>query len=429
MKKIEKILVVVLVVFMVVNLGFVFLKESEYSKNEFDYKVISKNMSDATDFTIDNEGNIYVSKAKSIITINNSNEEKLIFEEEFLNIKQIAVLGDELFYLYEDKLNSYNLKSNIHKVMIDSIPNFGDYTDNKLLIFNNDLYLTIGAATNSGVVSGEDAIAKTGEHDIPSLAIELTGENYGLKRTGAFMSYSMSSQKGKQVQEGIIGNATILKINKESNEFKTVAYGVRNVGGLDFNSEGKIIFSVGGIENRGDRPLEGDSDYIYVMNEESFYGWPDYSGGDRVDSARFRFEGKPIIKPATTISELPQKPFYQHDNISTLGSLAIDREGTIKNKDSIFVVDNKGQKILNIDKFGAKREIIKCENVQKILMNKESLYILEKGKGQLISISSKENTSSLKTNKNLFRALMVICLMAMIILVSLLLKVKKKKGY
>ena len=35
------------------------------------------------------------------------------------------------------------------------------------------------------------------------------------------------------------------------------------------------------------RGIKNDRDYIYEINGDRWYGWPDYSGGDPITSPRF----------------------------------------------------------------------------------------------------------------------------------------------
>lgn len=430
MKKIEKFFIFLIVICVVINVSFMFKSAFQMNNNEFEYNIISKNMKDANDFTINENGDIFVSKGNKILKINNQNQESLLFKDDFFNINQIALLDNELFYLYENKLNSYNLVTHIHKIIIDSIPNFGDYNDCKLFSAYDGLYLTIGAATNSGVVGDDNKWKNNGFSDISPNELILRGENYGENKTGAFMPFGQHSSKDQIIQENILGNASIVKIDKNTKEYSTFAYGVRNVKGIDINSDGDIYFTAGGIEDRGARPISGDSDYLYKLKPGGFYGWPDYSGGDKVDSVRFRFENKAKINPILQTTPIPEIPIYQHNSISSLGSIAIDRNGEIKNKDSIFVVDDNLGKIINIDKHGAKSEIIDCKDVSKISIYNGELYILENSSGYLFKINNKNSANTIKKYKRVFLCLLSILIFLILIFVAYVIKIKKQpKAY
>ena len=54
-----------------------------------------------------------------------------------------------------------------------------------------------------------------------------------------------------------------------------------------FNNNGNIVAIVGGMEDEGSRAVKDDKDYIYEIKENAWYGWPDYSGGDPINSPRF----------------------------------------------------------------------------------------------------------------------------------------------
>lgn len=425
MKNFDKKIIFLILICVISNVVFIFMGKNTSAFEEFEYEILSKNMKDATDFDINNNGEIFIAKKGKVIKIDKYGQEILIFEDESLKINQIAVNDNSLFYLYDDKLNSYNLLDNKHTKIIDNIPNYGVNWNNKLLLKDNNLYLSIGSATNSGIVEGNEEFSKNGKCDLASKEIVLSGENYGIKNTGPFKVFGQSANENEVINENVIPNATLLKISKDTGEFKIVAHGIRNIEGFDFSSEGIIYFSAGGIEDKGIRPLAGDSDYLYELKENAFYGWPDYSGGDRVDSSRFRFEGKEKINPVTKISDVPQRPFYQHDNVNSLGSITIDREGKIKNKDSIFVSDRINNTLFNIDKFGKKTFVLNNVFLDKIKIHDDKILALETKTGNLISISSNSSYSTFIFNSIIFKVLLGFGFMITIIIVSYVLKMKK----
>lgn len=85
--------------------------------------------------------------------------------------------------------------------------------------------------------------------------------------------------KGSDNYRTFPGNASLIKLTLSNNNIETFAWGLRNINGMNVNSEGKIFAVVGGMEDRGLRPVKGDYDYIYEIQEGKWYGWPDYSGG------------------------------------------------------------------------------------------------------------------------------------------------------
>ena len=363
-------------------------------KVEFEYEVISKNVKNAEDFIFTDDGEIIISKEDSLIRIDRFNNFENIFSDKTIKFGDLAYDGDELFYLYGNKLNSYNVEKEVHSILLDDIPSYGDYYDNKLLIKDNFLYLTVGAATNSGVVGSDNTWNNNEKSDIASYEFHLSGENFGTNETGPFMSYGKSSKKDQEIKEGYIGNASIIKLNLENKEFETIAHGVRNVEGIDFDNNGDLFISSGGMEARGYRPIHGDSDYLYKLVDGGFYGWPDYSGGDAIDSAKFKHEDyKTQEKILVDNSKYPLAPIYEHDSLSSLGTMAVDKSGDLKSVNSFFVFDKNDKSIFNLNINGEKTKFFDTlsENIEKLIINDKKLYVLDSDNGNLYSIFKSDN--------------------------------------
>lgn len=415
-------------------LGIIFFKNDnfKYCKSNYSYDLIAKGFENAEDFVFDENNNIYVSLDDKIIKINNDRTTEVLFQANGITIKDIAFLNDELFYLYDDKLNSFNLKENKHTLILDSIPNFGNMSDNKMIIKENSIYLAINAATNSGVVSSEDKWAiNSNLADLSPKELEVVGLKFDNEKTGAFMPYGEISKAGDKITESIIGNASIIQIDPKTKEHKLIAYGIRNVEGLDFNDNGEIFATVGGIEEKGVRPLYGDSDYIYkITEEENWYGWPDYSGGDAINSSRFRKEGKVkqnfVLKNHPTKS--PKAPLYQHSDISSLSVLAIDKNGVLEAKNSLFVYDKKQNKLINFCEKGAKKEIAEFQEatIEKILIKDNSIYMLDNKEGFLFKLYKTDNKNNIQTNKTLYLILISIITILSILMTLFIKKIIKK---
>ncbi|MGL4451683.1 MAG: hypothetical protein ACRCTZ_10875 [Sarcina sp.] len=381
----------VLILFTILGCSYfiVYFKVGGMKLNQEEYKVelISKGLENGEDFTFDDDGNIYVSQKNKLVRINKDNSKEIVFEEKGINVMDIAYLNGEILYLYDDKLNSYNLKTKRHKLIIDSIPTGGDYSDNKILIKNKEIYLTIGAKTNSGVVGEDNNWKENGQYDLATEEIALNKIKF--KGTGGYSPYKKILSDDYIIKESRIGNASIIKVNPETKEVNLIGDGIRNVEGIDFDSSGKIYITVGGIEDRGARPLYGDTDYIYELEKKAWYGWPDYSGGDPVNSVRFRKEGKE--KQRFLIEKhdrIPKAPLYQHNEINALGAMTIDKLGEIGSKDSFFIYDKLKGSIINLKREGAQTTILNLEDadIEKLIIKDESLYILDKKNGFMLKV-------------------------------------------
>nr|MDQ3853005.1 hypothetical protein [Thermoproteota archaeon] len=203
--------------------------------------------------------------------------------------------------------------------LIMGVRNQGDYRTNQIA-FGPDgrLYFGQGAATNSGVI-GEDNYewfrimpsyyGVVPFYDVPGQNITLTGQNFESSNmftpvdpsdsatTGAFVPYGNITTKGQNITGDPRCTACIVSANPDGTDLKVVAWGLRNPYGLAFDSNNKLIVSVDGADERGNRPIANDEDKVYSIdvlnstssNSSKFYGWPDYFGnGEPVTSGKFQ---------------------------------------------------------------------------------------------------------------------------------------------
>ena len=185
---------------------------------------------------------------------------------------------------------------------------------------------------------------------------------------------------------------------------------------MDYNSNGEIYGTVGGIEPRGLRGIEGDSDYIYELKSGKWYGWPDYSGGDPTISPRFTSSTKEamefVMKKHPTSN--PEVPYYQHSSLSSLGTMAIDREGILGEKDSIYFYDRQDKIVYALEKKGTAKEKIKLNNgdINSLHFTEKSLRVLDGEKGVLYDIT-KAASSMIKSinNSTLYGSIIIIVAM------------------
>ncbi|MGE5628830.1 MAG: hypothetical protein ACM3X7_12125 [Solirubrobacterales bacterium] len=354
-------------------------------------ELMFKGLENARDFTMDEQGNYYIAFKNKVQIISPTGKSYVLFQMPNINIFSICSDKNKLYYSSDNKIFYFDLNSRQNTEIINDLPNYGDYNQSILKINGENLFITIGAATNSGVV-GNDNIWKENNpyfHDIMPILITLKGMNFGTEKTGAFQSYKTSSSKGQIVSPHFPGNASILKYNIKTGERDTFASGIRNIKGMDFTTEGKVAATVGGMENRGLRPILGDSDYIYEIEKGIWYGWPDYSGGDPIDCPRFK--GKNGSKLNTVLENHPNTnppgPRYQSNSVDELGELAVDRAGIIGDKNTIYFY-KKGN-IYSLDKKNIVKEefILPGSNNCRIKFYNNCLIILD-NKGNIFSIKS-----------------------------------------
>lgn len=402
-------------------------KDGKYLESEsFSEELILKGLKGARALS-NNEENIYIAVENKILKIDRNNNVFLELKEGG-NIYDLEYYNGFLYYTLDEKLVSYNIKSSEREVLIEDIPNKGiNKEDTRILINEGKLYLTIGTSTNSGIVDEE------GENpDIPPVDIVLSGRNYDENKKGAFVPYNTKTSKGEKIKGNILGNGAIIELDIESKKKQLYSYGIRNVKGFDLNSSGEIFAIVGGIEDEGYRPLSGDSDYIYkIEGKGTWYGWPDYSGGDPVNSPRFREEGKPIINFVTDAhkSYVMPKPLYQSESVGNINTLLIDREGTILGDENSFLFfNNKNNTLSKLLKEGEVKELIYLDknsyiNDMKIIWG--NLYILDGNKGVLFRLEKSDLTDNIPIY-NYFVILGINFIFIGVLVIKFILSLKKK---
>ena len=393
--------------------GYDIQKESDHGE----VNLKGKDIKEAVDFVFDDKENIYIAFPHEIKKITSSGDSKRVYGDEneiysieYLKGKIYAYIGNEVKSI---DLNSYEVKS-----LVKGIPNIGDYKDGEIKLNKNKLYISVGANTNSGVVGEDNIWSNTYKEscDIPTYGVTLRGVNYG--DTGAFVPKGSITKKIQKIKGGNIGNASIITYDLLSKEISTYGYGIRNVKGMDFDEGGNLYAGVGGMEDRGSRPVKGDYDYIYKIEKGGWYGWPDYSGGDSLDSPRFNCSL--LLSEVPTIN--PPSPLYANKNVSSIESLSI--------KDNIiYFIDNKDKVLKSLNLFGATTGELKFPddfNLKKVKIHNDNIYMLENKEGMIFKY---DIDSVGKKYDNIIVILLVIILIIIVLMIILLKKslVKSKE--
>jgi len=430
----NKILKIFLICIFIISAVFIFQKNfiDEYKNDKIvstDKNLAStlkfKGLQGAVDFVLDEEGNYYIAFKNSIQIIKVNGKSYELFKSSNINIDSLCYSDKKLYYSSETKIFCFDLTAGKNSEIMNDLPNLGDYKESILRVKGDYLYITIGAASNSGVI-GEDNIWLSNLpyfHDISPNSITLKGINFGQENTGAFQSPKTKSIKGQMISGHFPGNASVIIYNTKSRESETFAWGIRNIKGMDFTSEGKLIATVGGMENRGLRPIIGDSDYIYEIKKGTWYGWPDYSGGDPVNSPKFKGKNNSEVKlilenhPTTN----PPAPIYQSKAVSELGAVAVDPEGVIGEKNVIYFYDSGNNKIYSLDKKSIlKEKFILPSNFSGCIMKfyKNKFFILDNSSGNLFSIENSSNSQNLSFNEKISLYLLITIIFGIIIVLK-----------
>jgi glucose/arabinose dehydrogenase len=218
------------------------------------------------------------------------------------------------------KILKISLEGQISKI-VENLPSYGDHhTDAVTIGKDGYIYFGQGTATNSAVV-GKDNFAfgwlarKKDFHDIPCEDVYLTGENFETEnvlsedkekvKTGAYVPFATSTTKGQLIKGALPCTGAIMRVPLNGGPLELVAWGLRNPYGLAFTPEGRLYVTENGYDTRGSRPVYGTADFMYEVKSKTWYGWPDYSGGDSLADENFRARS---IRPTSLLLKHPQQP-------------------------------------------------------------------------------------------------------------------------
>ena len=379
----------------VVTLSFgIYKLSNRYDLNliykNVDWSINTKGLDGAVSFDFDKENNLYIAFKDIIKVINKDNKEEILVYDNKLNIYDIVCYNRSIIIASDNRILLYNINEKSFVELITGLPNNGLNCKTNIILNGEYLYVTIGSNTNSGIVDENNKIEDKASFEWNSTGIGYNN-NYG------FMPFGQVAIEGQKIKESILSNASILRYDLNSNEFITYATGIRNIEGLAVNSIGKLTAIVGGMEDVGLRPVKDDVDYIYDIKEKSWYGWPDFSGGDPITSPRFSDgTNKLSFVIANHPTEVTLGPRYQHDKVSALSGLTIDYEGKCFPKDTVIFADNVENYIYVLTENDTSKAILALDkeaHIEKIKYNDSNIYILDSAGGCLYKISGQENAS------------------------------------
>ncbi|MGL5151505.1 MAG: hypothetical protein ACRC7N_13140 [Clostridium sp.] len=365
--------------------------------------------------------NTYVAFEDSVIEVDQSGREKIVFKNKESVIEDIEGLDNYLYILANDKIIKYSLSDNKSEEIIKDIPSKGSLLERKLLLIEDKLYLSISSTTNDGI-SNEDNKA----YDVPPYEIIL-GE--GVKSNLApFRHYGIGGKIGEKIKGEHIGNNSVYSIDLKSNEKKLVATGIKKVVGWDYNSKNKVYIAVQGINDGGIRKVVRDRDYIYELENDTDYGFPDFSGGDPITSPRFS-EGESVkqLLNSSNKKNIPS-PIYQHSSVGSLEGFAIDRNGSVFQKDTNIFYDKKERVIGTLSPNGVYTRVLKLNensNINEIKYYNDNIYILDSGVGCLYQITNRVAFLGFNLEPIVWIVLLSILLVILMIVVMKIIKKNK----
>jgi glucose/arabinose dehydrogenase len=220
------------------------------------------------------------------------------------------------------RIVSYSLDGKDERVLVDGIPSLGDHNTNGPAIKDGYVYFGVGTATNAGIVGLDDVegfawVKKHPKfHDVPCKDVKLTGLNRKTENplsrdgedveTGAYSAFGTPTEPGQIVKGRIPCSGAILRVPTDGGAPELVAWGFRNPYGLAFDPAGRLWATDNGYDERGSRPVFGSADWLWKVDQGTWYGWPDYADGRPLTMDRYEPLSGP--DPERVLAEIPNKP-------------------------------------------------------------------------------------------------------------------------
>ncbi len=237
----------------------------------------------------------------------------------------LTMHSGKLYVSYVGGVDVLDPATGVHHPILSKLPAHGDHA-NTAVVFGPDgkLYFGLGTATNAGVV-GEDNIragwvkAHPDTRDIPckdvtvrgrnfTIANPLTPEPHDMAATGAFSPFGKTTARLQVIKAGFPCTGSVLRANPDGTGLELVAWGLRYPRSLAVGPDGQLYTTMQGYQDRGSRPVVGDVDYLYRIEQDRWYGWPDFAGGRSVTEETFQKPSFPISPLLARVPEQPPAP-------------------------------------------------------------------------------------------------------------------------
>lgn len=212
-------------------------------------------------------------------------------------------------------------KDGTRENIIMGLPSNGDHYNSPVTFSpDNRMYFGQGTVTNSGVVGNDNEWVTVSPLlcDYTGDYVMLYGQNFATNNiltealptdiavTGAFSPYGIPNIEYEIRKQYIKASGSILRANLDGSNLEQVAWGFRNPAYLKFDNSGQLYAVNNGYNAVGSRPIENATDDFYYITPDLWYGWPDYSGGESVDSQRFTPSGG--AQPSLIFKNQPNIP-------------------------------------------------------------------------------------------------------------------------
>lgn len=146
----------------------------------------------------------------------------------------------------------------------------------------------------------------------------------------------------------IKASGSIVKANADGSNLELVAWGFRYISYLDFDAQYRLFVSNNGYDNRGSRPIHNAYDELHHVPVEQniWYGWPDYSAGEPITLPKFKPEGKKQPEfLLTSHLNTPPKPFSVFPPDSNIMGFDFNKSQLFGQPNDIFITEYGNLKV------------------------------------------------------------------------------------
>ncbi len=326
-------------------------------ENGYKIEVFAEGLNNPSSMIFSDEGDLFIANSgyttgKADISILRNGKFELFAENFKIPLIGINYRNNALYVSHKATVTVIKMDGSRYDI-ITGLPSYGDYSNSRVDFDNaGKIYFGVGTATNSGVV-GNDNLWLTDNatfHDYPGSYIILKGQNFptpnilGNRKeiiyTGAFSMYGEMNQP-YELKRGITkATGSILRTNADGSNLQLVAWGLRSISYIRFDSNNKLFVSNNGYDIRGSRPIANASDEFHIITEGTWYGFPDYSAGEPVTLPRFKPEGGD--QPEFLLYShpaIPPKPFTVFPPDSTIIGFDFNQNQSFGNIGDIFIAE------------------------------------------------------------------------------------------
>ncbi|HYE21090.1 MAG TPA: hypothetical protein VEA69_21765 [Tepidisphaeraceae bacterium] len=241
--------------------------------------------------------------------------------------------------------------------LVENLPTRGDHHTNGPAIGPDGyLYFGVGTATNAAVVGTDNfefgwLKRHPGFHDIPAKDVRLTGKNFESDNpltpdpndratTGAYVPFGTATTAGQVIPGRMPCNGAVLRVPARGGGTpELVAWGLRNPFGLAFDPAGTLYVTENQYDVRGSRPVYGTGDLLWAIRPGTWYGWPDFHGGEPL-TWHDHFKSPHHAGPEFLLAEHPNpapQPAARLGVHAAAGGLDFSRDAAFGHRGEAFV--------------------------------------------------------------------------------------------